>query len=197
MIKIGFTASILLIVACGAIEALLMFAFDGLAQMNISSRAIMNIIMALATLIFLLAMTQIALSYKSGEMDFYSLAEVFPALVVAGFLTRIAHHIKSDWKIGIRVLFGDVTMILIVLLLSRLVYGSNLKISEDYKQIIILDDRIIYDGVIVVVTSEFAAIYKSDGTVSMFPKDRIRETRGRGNPEKSLFERLKKAFFLS
>jgi hypothetical protein len=78
-----------------------------------------------------------------------------------------------------RRIMGDLFFMLLFMTLCGVYFGQYVKNDARFKETIYLDDRILYDAVVVLFTSDYAVFCASDGAVIVVPGSRVREIRGK------------------
>ncbi|PWJ91700.1 hypothetical protein C8D77_103398 [Mesorhizobium loti] len=94
-------------------------------------------------------------------------------------IVRFSRFSTDFFQANPRRIVGDLVFMLLFMTLCGGYFGQYVKNDARFKETVYLDDRILYDAVVVLFTSDYAVFCASDGAVIVVPASRIREIRGK------------------
>ncbi|MES0036426.1 hypothetical protein NKJ74_14245 [Mesorhizobium sp. M0046] len=136
----------------------------------------------LLTLVSISFVILLYVDYLSGKPRIVErIAQALAVFLFVALLFRIKQLQTSKTFPPFEKIFSDIGILLVFLTTCGALFGFYTKNTPSLKETIYLDDRILYDGVLVLFTSSYAVFYTSDNAVLVVPASRVREIRSKSS----------------
>jgi hypothetical protein len=182
LIKVGFVSSLFILIFLAFLELFLNSFFKSMSDdFSKSVMRIMIVILSISLLviIFLAYRTSNNInSYIDNYIALFIITLVMYASLLFMIIARTKRHFNRNWDVNVGDAARYLMMLMVLAAISGVIFWVISKNNRSLRETIFLDDRVLYNSMVVMLTSTYAVIYTDDRAVLVVPVARVREIQG-------------------